>query len=180
MNSVDVKFACALIASLLACGKDEPRGSARSDTTQSAAQQTDCPSSNVVLATWPRVNAAHAPITLRLPQNVEVVQTRPQADRGETWRIGALTVFYRVTREPIDSLEASSSWESYSSCTEMIGGRSARLTMGFSRATTVPGQVVIATWRLSEDAQILFYAHGPSRQARDTLLAVVRSVEFGS
>ncbi len=138
-----------------------------------------CPDPSVVLSGWMRTQAQFHRFSLLLPSRAELQDIIPAAGGiGETWRADGLTVFYRIRRESPEVFEPSSVMEDVLVCRDVLGGKHADLISYYSEATTIPGRFVFGTFQLEEDSILTIHARSPNRAARDSLLAILRSVRF--
>jgi hypothetical protein len=171
-----------ILSVALGCGSDPGAGSLSRDEATGVAKASEkagCPDFGLALDGWVRTNARFGAFSLPLPPESKVQNiVSTGGGVGETWRADAITIFYRIRREAPFSLTDSSGVEDLLECRDIFGGRPVNVLSYYSEETTVPGQFVFGTWELDHDSLLTVHAQSPNRDARDSLLSMLRAVRF--
>jgi len=144
------------------------------------AKHEGCPVSKVDLSAWPRKDAKFAPVSFVVPPEA-MVGTLPVVNHspGEGWSGTRVDLYYRSDSTLIDrQAETNDLTENVVVCNDSINGHPAKLTLLFSKANGMPGEFGQATWTLPNHHGFYMAVLAPSHSARDTVIAVLRSVKF--
>jgi hypothetical protein len=139
-----------------------------------------CPVSTTTLADWPRKDAQFAPVSFIVPPGA-FVNTLPVANHapGEAWSGRWLDMYYRFDSVMVDrQADTNNLTENVVICNDTLSGHPVKLTVLFSKANNMPGEFGHATWRLPNGRGFYMAVLAPQHSARDTILAVLRSVQF--
>jgi len=143
--------------------------------------KSGCGESHVSLASWTRKDANFLPGASFLvpPKAVSgdiAVRTKQP---GESTVGEGYNMYYHADQEyTIRSVDSSGAIENLETCKEDIGGYPAEITLVFSKASGMAGQFGSATVKLPNNRGFYLAALGETKAARDTVLAVLRSIKF--
>jgi hypothetical protein len=139
-----------------------------------------CPVSTTTLADWPRKDAQFAPVSFLVPPEA-VVNTLPVANHspGEGWSGSRVDLYYRYDSVLVDrQADTNNLTENVVICNDSVSGHRVKFTVLFSKANNMPGEFGQATWRLPNGRGFYMAVLAPDHSARDTVVAILRSVQF--
>jgi hypothetical protein len=139
-----------------------------------------CPVSKVDLSSWPRKDAKYAPASFVVPPEA-IVGTLPLVHHspGEGWTGTRVDLYYRADSTIVDrQAEESNLTENVVVCNDSVAGYPVKFTLLFSKANGMPGEFGQATWTLPNHQGFYMAVLTPSHAARDTVVAILRSVRF--